>query len=128
MEKCGCVRRAEEGLTSWPWRTDFYMLCHARAAKPVFPYGPFKLQCVNAARFTQRELLSQRQEQTRGFSNSNYNRRAETSSGMSVHRGTNLREAGRQAGGFMAIFGVNGIEYVGKKRRFSLTLPSLNVG
>ena len=22
------------------------MLCHAQAAKPVFPYGPFKLQCV----------------------------------------------------------------------------------
>ena len=60
------------------------MLCHAQAAKPVFPYGPFKLQCANAARFTQRELLYQRREESAVLATVTTTRQAETSSGMSV--------------------------------------------
>lgn len=114
---------------------DFYMLCHAQAAKPVFPYGPFKLQCV----FERSEIHTKGTSLPEaginwGFSNSNYNRRAETSSGMSVWISGNLREAftlterqcwDGEGGIFMAIFCVNEIEYGLKKK---LTLPSWNVG
>lgn len=67
-----------------------------------------------------------------GFSNSNYNRRAETSSGMSVWISGNTGEAftlterqrwAREGGIFMTIFCVNEIKYGEKK----LTMPSWNI-
>lgn len=79
-----CLRGAEKELTSCPRRMDFYMLCHAQAAKPVFPYSPFKLQCVWMHGDSHKGNLSPRGTNKPGFSNSNYNRQAETSSGKSV--------------------------------------------
>lgn len=93
------AQREKEELT-----VNFYMLCHAEAAKPVFPYTSFKLQ--RAARFTQREPLCPRPEPGVLLATVTTTRRAETSSGMSVSLGGNLGEASTlsQAATFLASF------------------------
>lgn len=89
---------------------NFYMLCHAEAAKPVFPYTSFTLQ--RAARFTQREPLCPRPEPGVLLATVTTTRQAETSSGMPVSLGGNLGEASTpsQAAAFMASFCVMGEE------------------
>lgn len=70
-----CVKGAVKGLTLPPAPMDSYMLCHAQAAKPVFPYGPFKLQCVFERSQTHTKGTSLPEVGIeRGFSNSNYNK------------------------------------------------------
>lgn len=80
------ARREKKELT-----VNFYMLCHAEAAKPVFPCTSFKLQ--RAARFTQREPLCLEPVPGVLLATVTTTRRAETSSGMSVSLRGNLGEA-----------------------------------
>lgn len=99
------------------------MLCHAEAAKPVFPCTSFKLQ--RAARFTQREPLCPKPEPGVLLATVTTTRRAETSSGMSVSLRGNLGEASTlsQAATFMASFCVSVEECGEGSPRPGLLLP-----